>query len=294
MARDTPETPKRRGRKPREKTYSIHPEEPVETPDDQENFILHLPVSTEEADALTTFGESFLTQEAGLIRLPGPYDPDIDCGALLEVSKPPRTAEFRDANRVVRNLLYDIEGEHYPSSTSIKCWWCSHSFDVCPIGLPIKHEEGRFSAVGIFCSYNCACSFLFSENLYQDRLWHCYSLLNDLYKKSHEGLSQKIRLAPPKQALKIFGGYMDIEDFRHSNLRNDRAFRMLLPPMTMVIPQVEETTLKPDNTPIPVNKYKMQVATESLKLRRSKPILDHRKTLSNYISINKVNTPTPC
>ena len=81
---------------------------------------------------------------------------------------------------------------------------------------------------------------------------------------------------------------MDVHQFRERSLVNERKYKLLLPPMTMVVPQIEETAARVEERPsIPVNQHKMSVATELLKLKRNKPILDRKHTLSQYMNVGR-------
>ena len=109
--------------------------------------------------------------------------------------------------------LKDISEEKWPDKTDIYCWWCCHPFDTRPVPLPTeydsKRERWRFK--GIFCSWECVKGYNGHE---------CdtkYALRSELiflmYKKIH-GKGRTIKTAPPRETLKIFGGYLSISDFR--------------------------------------------------------------------------------
>ena len=95
-------------------------------------------------------------------------------------------------------------------------------------------------------------------------------------------------MAPPRQALKKFGGHLGIQEFREAARMNSTAFKLLLPPMTMVIPQVEAVPIKSEPAEIPVNKNKMAAASESLKLKRTKPLVNNHATLDAYLAITHI------
>ena len=57
---------------------------------------------------------------------------------------------------------------------------------------------------------------------------------------------------------------MSIDEFRNNNQRNDTTFKLMLPPMTMIVPQVEEKLQSEEyekSSVIPVNRHKMNLAT---------------------------------
>ena len=49
------------------------------------------------------------------------------------------------------------------NSIKIKCLWCCHSFDNTPWGIPTKCVNNEYHMFGIFCSPNCAASYIFDS-----------------------------------------------------------------------------------------------------------------------------------
>lgn len=291
-----PALPRKRGRKPRDKVYTVN-DVATQSADDSTGYdariILHLPVSSLDIKEDDYFDGSHVIEYDPVFKEPTPFDPDINAASLLEkntdIETGRPTLEYRDEKSKisVKNILFhNGSSEQLPSKTTIWCWWCSHPFEEPPVGIPL-HDKSH----GIFCSYNCAAAYLFTDYDLQGKRWEAYSKLNLNYNKTHDGPKQKIKMAPPRIALHCFGGYMSIEQFREHNQRNDTTFKMMLPPMTMIVPQVEEKMQLEESqksSVIPVNKQKMNLASENLALKRSKPILNDKHTLSSYMSIKKV------
>ena len=292
--------PKKRGRKPRE-TYTVSAKPGLKTTVDepQETIILYLPISSSDVGDDLVFCENICHDKSVE---PIPYNPIVSPGPYQElpessdgIDKPNTDAEnkcieFEDkkTNRLIRTAMTDVlANEHEP----ISCWWCCHPFLNQAVRLPVSFSEDTdlFHGYGHFCSYNCACSYLFNSPEYFDKKWDIYSLLNMMFRRANLGVNKKVRLAPPRQDLKMFGGHLNIHDFRAANNLNEKEYKLLVPPMTLIIPQIEETKPKfEENNLIPVNRQKMQNATEALKIRRSKPILDHKHTLNSFMTIKKV------
>ena len=285
---------RKRGRKPRDKVYSVS-DVTIQTGEENtgEHVILHLPVSSQDIVEDNRFDDVHIMEYDPECKEPSPFDPDINAASLLEKSadiaggRP--IVEYRDekSNVSVKNILFhNSASEQMPIKTGIWCWWCSHPFDDPPVGIPL-HDKSH----GIFCSYNCAAAHLFTDYDLKDKRWEAYSKLNLEYNKSPSSTKTKVKMAPPRIALQCFGGYMSIEEFRTNNQRNDTTFKLMLPPMTMIVPQVEEKLQSEEyekSAVIPVNRHKMNLATENLALKRSKPILNDKHTLSSYMSIKKV------
>ena len=62
----------------------------------------------------------------------------------------------------------------------------------------------------------CATAYNFSQNTLQNDIWERYSLINLLYGKLYNNVD-KIKLAAPRNILRIFGGELNIHEFRKLN-----------------------------------------------------------------------------
>lgn len=105
----------------------------------------------------------------------------------------------------------------WPETTEIYCWWCCHPFECSPTTLPYKFDEmrNRFKVMGIFCSWPCAKSYAHDDS---SVLSSTYSMLNlTEFTRQIYGHTIRIPCAPPRQALKIFGGNMTIKEFREKD-----------------------------------------------------------------------------
>jgi hypothetical protein len=106
-----------------------------------------------------------------------------------------------------------------PKFTNIKCWWCRSCIPktIHPLGMPIRYnKEGDFfDTEGIFCSFNCMCSYL-HENTNVSQYKDSGSLIYFMYKLIFNEYPYKmnIRKAPSWKLLKEYGGHLSIEDFR--------------------------------------------------------------------------------
>jgi hypothetical protein len=184
---------------------------------------------------------------------------------------------FQDANREQR----------LPDSTDVACFWDCHSFKGQPCVIPVGIEEGIWRVQGNFCCPECAAAFLFNERLDLHVQWERYALLNRLY----AGGGDPVRLAPARSTLRLFGGALDVSDFRA--ILGDRRMRVdvMTPPMISII-QVMDT--KPidfydasmKNTFIPWEMDRMnRPGAQGLRLRRTKPVAEKESTLEFCMGI---------
>ena len=202
-----------------------------------------------------------------------------------------------DINKICYKKLKSIQYEYIDANhkkiwlqnTQIYCMWCCHPFDGIPVSIPQKYNNNKFYVYGNFCSFNCAASHIFSKN--DDYMWKQYNLLNTLQKKISNNNWKKIKLAPPKEVLKIFGGYMTIDEYREELLTGNTEFKVIEPPLISLVPKIEETYFKSQNNNlnkkkyVPIDNDLIDKAKISMKLKREKPINNSKSTLHNFMDL---------
>src|SRR3989344_350015 len=134
-------------------------------------------------------------------------------------------------------------------TTKIACFWCCHQFNNTPWGIPRKYIDSKYQLFGIFCSPNCALAYLLSNNQNQsnEKLWEQVCLLNMLYFDVY-GKYENLMPSPDKMALKMFGGTLDIDEFRNITCENDKSYTLEFPPCNTIIPVLEEIHRKSNLT----------------------------------------------
>lgn len=143
-------------------------------------------------------------------------------------------------------IFYDfIHNKEWLHKTDVCCWWCCHNFDTVPLGLPLEYniKTKKFMVKGVFCSFACVLAYKEDKKLYDKNY-----LINLLYKKLTEDLSIleeqgiKLRPAPPRCCLKMFGGELSIDEFRNAS-NEHKIYRMIEYPMCMYNDYVEEVDI---------------------------------------------------
>jgi hypothetical protein len=187
-------------------------------------------------------------------------------------------------NYEILNLFTEAnKRKEWPQQIGIACWWCCHTFNTPPIPIPYKINRGKYHVYGCCCSYNCAASYIFREN--KSDMWEKYSLLNLLYKKIHKCSNVKIRLAPTPLLLRMFGGPMNITEYRESFLINKKDYNILEPPLIAVNPHIEESNYDITSKGKIDNMYSSYTQQSLMKLKRNKPTMKQNNTLESYMSI---------
>ena len=98
----------------------------------------------------------------------------------------------------------------------------------------------------------------------------------------------KINLSPPRESLKIFGGYLSIEEFRENSLENNKLFNLICPPLISIIPKIEETinyNKNGGNFNSNINENILNKTQNILKLKRNKPVTNPNNTLQSFMDL---------
>jgi len=163
------------------------------------------------------------------------YTPKIvsECKNELNVAK--KVSIFTTTKEQVK------ECSEWPETCNVCCWWCCHTFEGMPCTLPTKYDpyRKRFTFIGLFCSWNCVKAYNADRNSHQRH--ECTSLISLLIQQLY-GITKAItvKAAPPRQTLKMFGGYLDIDEFRGS--RDIDEYKMNLVMFNYIYPQITEIT----------------------------------------------------
>lgn len=197
-------------------------------------------------------------------------------------------------NKKLENLMQqyvDVSNKTntVPSSTPMFCFWCNHPFKTPPCVLPLKKEKGTYQVYGNFCCPECAVAYNFNEHQNSDKKWERYMLLHQLYRTSMNIPTLHIKPAPPRQALQIYGGPMNITQFRNACRCYKNQYKINYPPLMSVQTQLEEIDLDLNQQAseifIPVDDTRIMEASENLKLKRKKPANKSKNTLESCMNL---------
>ena len=173
--------------------------------------------------------------------------------------------------------------------TNHNCYWCCHSFNNQPFGIPFKYKNDKFYTNGNFCSLECATSFNFNEKKNIQDIWECYNLINFM---SHKlGLNNKVKMAPYRECLKCFGGNLTIDEFRNQNINTSKLFNQLEYPLISVQTHIEEINYNENisNDFIPIDKERLNRLEQKVKLSKKNLNYINKNSLEQTMNI-KIKT----
>jgi hypothetical protein len=272
---------------------------------DNRPLIAHLPnIHSEDIDSDLFSNNTLPTQQTGAA--PCAYDPNdifmnyetpvvapvVQAAASKkeEVSRP--TLPLHYSEKLMIRFLDANRDQTLPDSTEVACFWDCHPFRGRPCVIPVGIEEGIWRVYGNFCCPECAAAYLFNEHLDSHVQWERFALLNRLYSVYvGEDKEKTLHLAPSKSILRLFGGTLDISEYREIIYGKRMRVDVMSPPMISII-QVMDT--KPidfydasmKNTFIPWEMDRMnRPGAQGLRLRRSKPVMDKEATLEFCMGI---------
>ena len=139
---------------------------------------------------------------------------------------------------------------------------------------------------GNFCSAECAASYIYNTNLLNNsERTESYSLLNLLYREQNQ---DAIYFAPSKLCLKRFGGRLSIEQYRNNLMTSSKNYKVIIPPLTSIIPNIEETNINKTLNDIGTSFLTNSIVSKSgelLRLKRQKPLPDSNNTLEACMNL---------
>lgn len=198
-------------------------------------------------------------------------------------------------------------GSVWPETTTAACHWCCHGFPWTPIGAPVDTDDrGRFVLRGIFCSFNCAKAHLWHSDTPRKarRIDLLMQLALRLYGGPKRGGAYRgIVMAPPRQALRMFGGWMTIDEFRrsvaqyetvkilnHQNIVVERPTRYGLRPLSDRRPPshaAASSSHAPDRPDEAKERRERLHEAAAIRVAMAAAHNDDSKTLDAYIDVRK-------
>ena len=220
-----------------------------------------------------------------------PYDvlPAGQDSGYTELSKPVSTIDYAEILQNVHNnvsmnseLLKEIldKTQHTEYSTDTSCFWCCHKFNWTSCVLPISYDAYKniYSCEGHFCSPECALAYLYKDIATDSVKWNRHSLLRHLYSKLYG--NKDLSPAPPRSLLRMFGGPLDIEQYRTYTMKVNDLIACELPPIRLAFPSMNiQGPIRDIKKFVSLSNDVVEKASEHLRLKRSNPVNAHIATI---------------
>ncbi len=246
--------PKKRGRKPTSKIIEIN-----KNYDDDTSFnecmIAHLKIDIKDMNKIISTNEEInlnkindintsMMNDTNLTKII--FDDVIDINKGIRNKHSNYINEIQTKRKIIKSKInfLDKDDDKWIENSNIACWWCCHTFDTIPLGLPNHFYKDKFYVYGCFCSLNCAYAYNLELNDY--KIWDRQTLLNYLKSIIFTDNDFILKPSPPRQILELFGGHMNIKTYRENFFIITKEYLFYLPPLISIIGTIEETNLKND------------------------------------------------
>lgn len=218
------------------------------------------------------------------LRLPANEDMPVPANSSTDYAEILRDVESSNVGErfntdMMREILARTKTPTYSPTTA--CFWCCHPFSWTPCVLPISYDayENMYTCEGHFCSPECAMSGLYADVSLSDvarSLRH--TLLYDVYRSLYA--KRDLIPAPPRVVLRMFGGPLDIEQFRQYTASSEEMVSVQLPPLRLHVPSMNvQGPVRDVKKFVALSQETIDKASKELRLKRSKPVHTNVPTL---------------
>ena len=197
------------------------------------------------------------------------------------------SASVRFDESVLHELISKLHlMTEYPRDTS--CFWCCHSFLQSAFIIPTRYESytNTYHGEGHFCSPECCLSYIYNDSkLTESEKWFRHSLLVSVYGKLYEKAAD-IHPAPDRRVLRMFGGNLDIQQYRQLLRHATRPLQIAVAPIRLYMPSVNtQASARDVKSYVSLTAETVQKASQQLRLKRSKPVHEGTSTLDKCLGV---------
>ena len=214
--------------------------------------------------------------------VPTPAEGGTNYSDILSAVETSKVAE-RFNTDTMREILSRTKSPTYSSTTA--CFWCCSPFSWKACVLPISYDayENMYACEGHFCSPECGLAYLYGEPGSDTTRWLRHSLMVDMYRAAF--ISKELTPAPPRSVLRMFGGPLDIEQYREYLTSSDELVSVHLPPLRLHVPTMNvQGPARDVKKFVALSQDTVDKATKELRLRRTKPVHSAAATLDKCFS----------
>lgn len=185
---------------------------------------------------------------------------------------------------LLKSILEKVTVNRYTPQTA--CFWCCHGFNWTSCVLPKSYDAYKnvYSAEGNFCSPECALAYSYADNRISDSSrWLQHVLLSTIY----SGLYTTRLLSPalPRTMLRMFGGPLDIEQYRDYTTGVNDIVLSDLPPIRLQFPSMNvQGPLRDIKKHVSLSVDVVEKASNQLRIKRTNPVNANMLTLDMCIN----------
>lgn len=175
---------------------------------------------------------------------------------------------------------------------SLWCWWCSHPIEGETLNFPFKYDDKRrtFHTMGFFCSWGCMKAYNLDKG--GPRMGERQQFIT-LMRRHVYGTITSCPVAPKREALKVFGGKLTIDEFRKCPDVVDIKMPFSVFHSCVVKNDGPAAEAVPTSASLKSSEQKLQTIRDSvqtgdqLKLRRPKPLKRTESALEKSLKLKK-------
>jgi len=215
-------------------------------------------------------------------------DIPIPSGAGLEYSDILHTTEAQERRfdeTVIHDLMskFSIQTEYPPGSA---CLWCCYAIQGDSFLVPTHYDvyTNLYTAEGNYCSPECALGSIYRDSsITESDKWLRHSLLRSVYRPLYKG--KDILPAPDKRVLRMFGGNLDIQQYREFYHHCTKPLQLAMPPVRLYMPSVNtQSSIRDVKSYVSLSNETVNKASQQLRLKRSKPVHEGIPTLDKCLT----------
>ena len=150
--------------------------------------------------------------------------------------------------------------------------------------MPVNYDEKKhsFTFCGNFCSWECMKSYnLYSNSSFKHKIFNYIHYFHDTIDKTNS----EIGYAPPRSELNVFGGHLNIKEFRKNNKKI--SYKVYEYPVVIENKNIEKFENFTSNSTQFQENDEIEIANEPIKLKRKTSIKSSQNTLEKSMGIFK-------
>lgn len=213
---------------------------------------------------------------------PQPVNGATEYSEILKEVESSHVSE-RFSTDIMKDILNRTRSPTYGGTTA--CFWCCHTFSWKASVLPISYDayENMYTCEGHFCSPECAMAYLYADTSLSDvNRWTRHALLVDLYRTMYT--TRELTQAPPRSTLRMFGGPLDIEQYRQYLASSEDMVSVQLPPLRLFVPTMNvQGPVRDVKKFVALSQETVDKASKELRLKRTKPVHTNVATLDKLV-----------